>query len=100
MNAARGTDRWMFAILCALAMSIALGQLYWTRAQLSESEEFFDDGEQEFEQQAETLEDPQRSKGTPLLTVDEEPVGSEVEPSEESSGENLLPTTDNPGNVE
>ena len=91
----RSTNPWIVAIAFALFISTLSGHYFQARAQINESQEFFDEGEQEFEQEAETLEEPQSSESTPLLTVDEEPAGGEVNPPAGSSGEvNPLPTTD------
>ena len=100
MNRPRNTSGFFFAVLCALAISAVAGQIDLARAQFNESQEFFDDGDREFEQQAETLEEPQSSEGTPLLTVEEEPAESDVERSNTSEPANLLPTQGVTGNEE
>lgn len=79
-------------ILLTFSISILVGQFSYLRAQETESEEFFDQGQQEFEREAETLEEPKKPDAQPLLTVDEEPPGEEVNSLEESEAENQQPT--------
>ena len=65
------------AILFAFSLSILMGQFSPVKAQANESQEFFEVGEQEFEQEAEKLEEQQEPNSQPQLTIDEDP--SEVE---------------------
>ena len=76
------------ALLLTFSISILVGQSAPVRAQVNESEEFFDQGEREFEQEAETLEKPQNSNSQPLLTIDEEPpTEAATESMEEQRGQ-------------
>lgn len=69
-------------ILLASSISIFVGQFSPVRAQ-NEADEFFDYGEEEFNQEAETLEEPKQNPDSkPLLTIDEEPPGAEGSPEE------------------
>jgi hypothetical protein len=79
------------AILLTFSISILMGQLSPLRAQETESEEFFNQGEQEFEREAEILEEPKKPDAKPPLTVDEEPPGEEVNSPEDSEAENQQP---------
>lgn len=67
------------AILLTFSLSILVGQFSYLRAQ-NASEDFFDQGEQEFDQEAETLEEPQNSNSQPPLTIDEEPPAATENP--------------------
>ena len=95
MNRSKNPYGWMHTALCALAISAVAGHINSARAQFSESQEFFDDGELQFEQQAETLERPSDSNTTPILTVEEKPADSNVPPSDAAESGHLpsLPDT-------
>lgn len=92
MNSRMKVYQLISAILLAFSISILMEQLFPVRAQENESQEFFDEGNREFEQEAETLEEPQNSNSKPLLTIDEEPPEAEVGSPEESEVENPQPT--------
>ena len=89
------------SILLIFSISILVGQFSPVRAQNeNESEDFFDQGEEEFDQEAETLEEPQKPDSKPLLTIDEEPPATEEGSSEESEVESLQPTEAETENME
>jgi len=72
----RRTYQWMGAILFAFLIPILTGQFAQVMAQ-NAADDFFDQGEQELDQDAETLEQPQNPDSKPLLTIEEEPSPTE-----------------------
>ena len=94
MTRSRTPYRWMDAVLLVLAISAVGGHMHSARAQFSESQEFFDDGELEFEQEAETLEQLQDSSSAPIVTVEEEPADTNEQPAGESESRNPIPPPD------
>ena len=58
-----------------------MGQFSPIRAQETESQEFFEEGEGEFEQEAEKLEEQQEPNSQPQLTIDEDPSQVEEVPT-------------------
>lgn len=87
----RRTYQSLGAILLTFSISILAGQFSCLRAE-TESEEFFDQGQQEFEREAEILEEPKKPDAKPLLTVDEEPPEEEVNYPEESEAGDRQPS--------
>ena len=82
------------AILLGFSISILLGQFSPVRAQLNQSDQFFQEGEQEFNQEAENLEKQQEPNSQPLLTIDEEPPLTINEENEESNVVEDVPSPD------
>lgn len=68
--------QWMGGILFAFLISTVAGQLTQIMAQ-NAADDFFDQGDRELDQDAETLEQPQTPKTKPLLTIEEEPSPTE-----------------------
>lgn len=68
----RRTYQLMGAILFAFLIPILTGQFAQVMAQ-NAADDFFDQGEQELNQDAETLEQRQNPNLKPLLTIEEEP---------------------------
>ena len=69
------------AILSTFAISILLGEFSPVKAQANQSDQFFEEGREEFERQAETLGDPENSLPQPQLTIEEDPSIGEESPS-------------------
>ncbi len=68
--------QWTGAILFAFLISTVAGQLTQVMAQ-NAADDFFDQGEQELNQDAESLQQPQNPNSKPLLTIEEEPSPTE-----------------------
>ncbi len=90
MNRRKRAYRWIYAVIFALSISTVAGQLAPVRAE-TESERFFDQGEQKLEQEAEILEESQNPNDKPLLTIDESSSPAEVGSPEESEAETPQP---------
>ena len=74
-------------ILVTFSISILMGQWSSIKAQSNQSRRFFDTGRQEFEREAENLQQHKQPDSKPLLTIDEEPsVVEEVPASNERLG--------------
>ena len=83
----RRTYQLSSGLLLTFLISILVGQFSQVRAQ-NASDDFFEQGEREFEQDAEQLEKPQDANSQPLLTIDEEPpTEAETESMEEQRGQ-------------
>lgn len=67
----RRTYQWMGAILFAFLISTLTGQFSQVMAQ-NAADDFFDQGEQKLDQDAETLQQPQTPETKPLMTIEEE----------------------------
>ena len=86
------------AILSTFAVAILMGEFSPVKAQANQSDEFFEEGREEFERQAETLGDPENSFSQPQLTIEEDPsIGEESPSPNEELGldENLPDQPDN-----
>ncbi|MBE9171458.1 hypothetical protein IQ238_29550 [Pleurocapsales cyanobacterium LEGE 06147] len=72
----RRTYQWTGAILFAFLISTLAGPLAQVMAQ-NAADDFFDQGQQELDQEAETLQQPQNPNSKPMLTIEEEPSPTE-----------------------
>ena len=71
-----------------------VGEFSPVRAQANESEQFFEEGDQEFEREAEILEKQQEPNSQPQLTIDEEPPLTINEENEEPNVVEDVPSPD------
>ena len=72
----RRVNQLINSILLTFAISIPVGEFAPVNAQANQSEQFFERGQQEFEREAETLQDP---PSEPKLTIDEDRDSLELE---------------------